>query len=437
MRATLSRLQSSTNRALMGGINLPTLAALLAAVTIVCLLIGGIELVYLEQPYNKYISYAANDMSLLRPGAYMWGKNFGVHYFSDFLIPYDWALQSNPWTDHPRYPAQYPPLPIYLVKLLTGIPYNWAIGLYLLAMAASVVVAVFLLTRNLPFSTRLTLSITFGIASTPLMKAFDRGNFIGFFALLFALFLIGVLRNNKILAVTALTIMVCLKIYPIVLIIVLLKKKWWMPAIYTIAISAVVSFALFAITPGNVVTTISSFVQANFLAANIHDSDALVAFSKSFKAVLHVSSDTSWRLARGLDLAITVGRYVTLVAIVVAVTFRRNLHVLEVAVLGGFAMMLLYGAQIGYNWTWAPVTVVGILVIMAATHGSKLHLWRLLKSYPLLGVAVIGITLLALPTGWHFPGSARALTAYIGLATAVVCTAIALFRRRKFELVIR
>jgi len=401
----------------------------------IALLINGMRLVYFNTPVQEFISAKSHDKPAIRFQGITYGEPFGVHWFGDFLQPLDWAHLANPWTADPSYLVQYPPLPIYALSPLGLLPYPWALTLYLSGMALSSFVAVLVLTGGLRLSTRILLGLTLGIVATPFLMAFDRGNLVGYFGFLFAIFMYAIARNHKKLAIVALVCLVCLKIYPILLLLVFIQKRWFRPAIVVVVSSLVLTLSLFWLTPGNFLFTLHEFFRANFGAANLQDKYMVLDYKNFVVAVTQLPPVSAKRWAKAILLGINGLRYLVLFGIALTVVLRlKRLHTLEVILLSGFAMMLIYGAQIGYNWTWAPAFAVAAITAIVSTRGETFSPWQILKCYPVLVAAIIGFTLMSLPLALHLPGSTRSLTPYIGLATAAVCVVLLLVKRTRTEI---
>jgi hypothetical protein len=405
-------------------VELRDLLALLSITVVACLIGGIFQLVYFGWPFNQYLSWSANDLPAVRPGAIKIQMNFGVHYFSDLLQPLDWARQANPWTSDPKYLAQYPPVAIYILKPLTIFPYRIATFIYLILMVASSIIGIWLLSKKLMWSNKVLIVLVFGISSVPFLMAFDRGNLVGFFALLFSLFVYGVTKKNKYITWISLGLMISIKIYPVMLILVLFRLKRYKEAIYSIVFALAGSLFLFAITPGNFQETISQFVAANLGGFDIQGDRQI----RTFANFIHIFIDApdailqSWKYARETNVIFNIFRISLLVASVLIVLLKSKLRLSALLLLSCIAMTTLNSSQLGYNWFWAPIFIVWLISERSIKVGDNdvfptNEVWKT-ENYAV--ITAVGFCLLSLPTGLHVPGSNTPLTPYIGVLTCFV-----------------
>lgn len=408
-------------------------------VVIVACLIGGIfQLVYFGWPFNQYLSWSANDLPAVRPGAIKIQMNFGVHYFGDFLQPLDWAKLANPWTFDSKYLAQYPPFAIYILKPFTLLPYRISALIYLSLMIASSIFGIWLFTKKFIWSNRVLIVLIFGISSVPFLMAFDRGNLVGFFVLLFSLFIYAIQTKNKKLTWLALGLMISIKIYPVLLVLVLLRLKQFKEAIFAVLFSVVVTLLLFALTPGVFQATISQFIAANVGGMDIQGERQIRAFAQFIRLFINAPDAIlqSWDLARIANSYFNFFRIgLLLVSTLLAVTIPK-LTLRGIVLLSCIAMTTLNSSQLGYNWFWAPVFVVWLI----ADHSIKVgendvfptsSVWNTEKYSVIAG---IGFCVLSIPTGLHVPGSSTPLTPYIGLITSAIALLYLLNENRKINL---
>jgi hypothetical protein len=414
------------------------LLAFLTLLLVACLIGGIFQLIYFEWPYNQYISSIARDIPWVRPGAIKIQMNFGVHYFGDFLQPLDWARQANPWTSDSKYLAQYPPVAVYLLKPLTIFPYRLAALIYLLLMGISAIAGVWIISKKLMWSNKILLVLVFGVASVPFLMAFDRGNLVGFFVLLFSLFVYGVTKNKSSITWISLGLMIAIKIYPVLLLLVLFRLKRYKAMFFAFGSALLLSVLLFALTPGNPSETFFQFLAANTGGFDLQ-ADRQIRFFANFIHLFIDAPDSilqSWKYARSTNIYFNYFRIALLIVSVLIVLLKPRLKISGLLLLSSVAMTTLNSSQLGYNWFWAPVLVVWLITERSIKVGDNdvfpcSEVWETEK-YAV--IAAIGFSLLSLPIGLHVPGSSTPLTPYIGLFTCFIAMISLLFGKTRINL---
>lgn len=384
-----------------------TFVSIVAAGTILTLLVGLIRLVYFEIPYNEDISWPAREVDQI----------FGIHSFSDFLQPFRWATLSNPWLNRPEDLVQYPPVAVLILKPLSLFPYRIAAIAYLALMGLGAICGVSLLTRKLPIHMRILVATVFGVASVPFIMAFDRGNLVGFFVLLYALFMRGVLQGNRKMSIIALVILASLKIYPLALILVFIQKRWFKESAYVVAAFAGILIYAFATYDGSFIGTIQGWLQANFGALSAHSELHVVSIQKVIVAVGFPSEKSehyanlvwaAWNLVR-LFLAVVIGA---------ALVIRRIPNDAHVLFLGLTLTTFTYSAQLGYNWVWLPT--FGALAVNELVNRDITNMFLPPRGgYFWVAVAFMA-ALISIPFGIHLPGSSTPITAWLSSIMAGV-----------------
>jgi len=408
------------------GLTVPVFIAGLSGLTVCALLLGVMLMAYFKIPFNAYISAPAADNPYVREAADVASKAFGMHFFGDFLQTQDWSVMANPWTDEPNFMTQYPPVPVYLLKAISWMPYFASLAVFLTSMIIFSISIVWRVTSKLDTASRVALAFTLGIATTPMLMALDRGNNVGFIGALFGLFAFGVLRNHRKTAIIALSLLIAIKIYPVVLLFVFLRKRWFREAGISILVSGLSTVVLFLITPGDVAATISSFLAANVKALGSHDLIAQYQVNEVINGFGLV--DTSggqfaptllgtWNITRWICLALTI----------LCILFMKRISNVEVLLLGGYSMMFAYSAALGYNWTWAPIFLAIILNHFGEKFGEGQKWSTMQKSSPVLALNVVGLSILIIPAGWVFPNTSHSAVPYLGWGLGVLTLLVLVF----------
>jgi len=389
-------------------LNTTDVLAVLVVLELFLILLSFFKFLYLQEPVNEYVSWPLIDAGGEETQRFRLGP---VHAFSDFMLPYIWASQENPWVLDDNHLAQYPPVAVFLLKPFSFFPYAPAVSAFLVITVLVVTLSVFLVTKNLKFRERLLICVPFGIGSVPIMMAFDRGNIIGLCSIFFSVFLIAVVKGNKRTATLSLIPLIALKIYPIFFLAVFLKLKWYKQAFTALFVVIGISTYLFVITPGDFVMTVQGWIRANLFALpeQANRAEAIIAASLS---ELHIASpDEALRTASAILLVWNAFRYLIIVAIVTTLIWKQNIEAAHLVLITAIAATVLYSAQLGYNWYWIPIFAAYSFAKISKNGNLRLFDFKgkykvFLYSFWLFGV-------LSLPIGLHFPGSTTPVTAWI------------------------
>ena len=401
--------------------DLPLLVLLVEAVAFVW---SAFKIIYLRFPANAVLSNTERDRPDIRPEAYEEPRLVGIHYFGDFLQTFDWATLANPWTHDAGFLVQYPSVPVYLLKLLTPFPYFTAMWIYLALMTVSSALAVWLVLKNFSRASRFAAAIAVGCLSAPALMAFDRGNSVGFLAILFCLFAIGVLSNRKWLAVSMLVLMATTKIYPILLIIIFVRLKWWREIATTVFVGLGLTVLLFAVTPGNMFTTVAAWLEANTVASGLWGETLLLGVEALLGFLGVTDLETISTLA-----TVSVGvwgilRYLLILAIFAVIVFKPGVKAIEALALAGFTMILFYTAPHNYAWTWA-LPMIGILLSAFYRSGAVTSLKQMWAHSKIMAASILGLMLVILPLPIAVPGTQKSILPFLGYILAFVVTFVA------------
>jgi len=183
-----------------------------------------IGIFYLNLPMDKVLLYNAEDPGYVEPPATS-SPVLGIHRFNDFLQILSYANSADPYNPSNEYPSMYGPLGLLLIKPLVYVPEILAVILITLVSTISLYVILKLATPNLDKTTRIIFAVVFLFMSKPLLLSIDRGNIQGFIVALNVAFFYLSWLKKKLLADILLTISICIKIYPALFLIYLLKEK--------------------------------------------------------------------------------------------------------------------------------------------------------------------------------------------------------------------
>jgi Glycosyltransferase family 87 len=406
-------------------------------VTQICLIMwSAFQIIYLRWSPNAIISNPTWDRPYIRPAAFDQPRIVGVHYFGDFLQTFDWATLANPWTHNSWFLAQYPPLAVYLLKPLTVFPYFVAMAMYLAAIPASAFASFWLSTRGrLDKSARLALATGLGLVSSPILMAFDRGNSVGFLAILFGLFALGALKDKRWLVITTYVLMAATKIYPALLIVVFIRKRWYKEAVIAVLIGLLITFSLFAVTPGDFASTFDAFIRANSGATDTWKT-TLVLGAEILLRLLHFVPDTSvTSTAWAIVNLWSAFKYLLVILLLTYSAWGKRQSLLDSLLLAGLAMVTYYPAPHNYAWTWAIPMIALLLTCQQNTDGkSEFNLSAMFKASKAQAIAIVGLMVLVLPIPLAMPGTQKSMLPFVGYIT-VIAVAVTLVSDSVRELV--
>lgn len=195
---------------------------------------------------SSILSYRANDTF---PFAGPEHVGIGVHFFGDYAVPHLWAIQSNPWIDTDWPPAMnpdsYPPLLIAVYSGFSVFPYKIGLFAYLICSAVALLVPAVWAARRLEWLEAASLLVIGTLLTTPVLMTLDRGNSVAFIVpLLFGTFLL-LTSGRWTWAAVLIAVMTCLKLYPIMLLILLVALRKWRAAVICLAATVLLTVAAF------------------------------------------------------------------------------------------------------------------------------------------------------------------------------------------------
>lgn len=330
---------------------------------VVAVLLSGlysiVNILYFQGSPNSIVSYSQFDRPDIPEVSFLGTAPFGVHYFGDFLQPYDWARQDNPWSSQVS-GANYPPFAIDIFALLALLPYQTSLITYLTLMALVSMWSIWLLTARLGFQSRLLVAIGFGLFSTPILSALDRGNLSGFLLPLFALFIWSNKNDKTLLTVMAFSLLVAIKVWPVALIVLFIFSKKIYHMLF--GLLGVMLYSLFSlwIRSGDLLLGITSFINSNVGFAGNNTSNITLAFER-LMAYLSIPETTIAATLPAMELLLPYlrsGIALALIAISILAVKRQFEFSSALALAGG---LVFTGTLAPYAWFFVPV-VLGSLV---------------------------------------------------------------------------
>lgn len=177
-----------------------------------------VEAFYLSEPFETKIGWKAEDGKGIKYPA-----GIGSHYFSDYSYMVDAANSSNPWD----IPNNYTPFAVLIFKMFGYLPsdlglFSWILGSLILLLIPLLSIS----KQKFSSSQRILISVIY-ILSAPMLATLDRGNQIAALPLILLFFYITFQSRLFKAAGIILGIAVSIKIYPLILVFLLLKSRNW------------------------------------------------------------------------------------------------------------------------------------------------------------------------------------------------------------------
>jgi len=208
---------------------------------------------YYQVPYNLRIGWVPVDGSQALGSSY----SFGVHYFSDYTFTHLLTLEKAPWDSAITI---YPPLTMLFVKAFNSNPARNGLFVFLYIGVLFSLAPLIHATLRRPLKEVLFLVGFCGIASAGLIAAFDRGNPILFLAPLIYFAYERMKKSKDASAGFLLGLAISIKIYPILLLPLLLLRRKFKASIIAVFTFIVGNF-LAALVWGNPISIFRNFYR--------------------------------------------------------------------------------------------------------------------------------------------------------------------------------
>ena len=251
--------------------------------------IVGIIWIYVTSAYlesdsiGQMFSYRPDDI----PGGLwpeMYPRPFGIHYFGDFLDTLRHSQIESPFMAPRMSPTGYPLFSLLILAPFGLPPYRIALILYLMITALVLLLPIWLSLRTRPFAERLLLLSPIFV-SAPFLSVLDRGNNQGL-VVGFALFgLLAYLRDNRISAGVLFGLGAAMKIYPVFLILLLVRQRDWRAVGASVATGATATIAAFFVYGGQPIDNFRRLWDSVRLV-RADAAEHLLVLNHSFKAGL-------------------------------------------------------------------------------------------------------------------------------------------------------
>lgn len=361
---------------------------------------------YLKLPMDKVLLYNAEDPGYVEPPAVS-NPVLGVHRFNDFLQVLSYANSTDPFNPSKEYPSMYGPLGLLLIKPLIYMPELVSVILLSLATLLGLYLILKLMTPKIDKSTRIVFSVVFLFMSKPFLLALDRGNIQGIIVALNVAFFYFSWRKKKFIADFLLTISICIKIYPAIFLIYLLKEKEYRRVFRVLSMSTAITFVSYVIVSSNL--DLISFVKGIAKGAAIQSGFPTSGTSASSWLLRWIDATNAVSIANGSSPATRIFQSsvsISLIIILIYSIYRHNLTQQEICFLLLGYSALISPVSWNYNLIWITF---GLIVLINRSYLNffeedtiSKHSFRKIEKYILL---LWSFHLLVIP--WIWLGSSR------------------------------
>lgn len=356
---------------------------------------------YLRKPIETFILYQANDPGYTAP-PFLNEPILGVHYFSDFLQIMSYATNTNGYSTSLDFPNMYGPLTVFLFKILSNFPY---ISSIVLITITTLVVLTKLMWQQMwgqILQIKIIYIVFFLFLSRPLMLTLDRGNIQGIVVALniAALYYFYSAKYN--MAKIFLIISISLKFYPVLLILVFIRKKMWKDCFQILTISGILFIVpLILISGSNFIDSIRGIfkgaaIQSGFASSGFSPSGWIIRLLEMLDIVNFSNGNN--QLIRFIQILISLSILCIGVYLFLKLKLNTTQEWIYILVFSSFVTPVAWG----YNLIWLPFVIQRMLTNNDWHVPSARKILKTYQKYlPLL------LSLLLIPYPWIYRGGNR------------------------------
>ena len=341
--------------------------ALTVSISALLTIYGAIRAFYYQSSFLAPIAYTTDErptaerLSLLlevQPEQLL----VGIHTFFDFLVSYHWGTLSNPWLEGGEVlPVNYPPLAMAFMEIWALFPYKTALAIYLPLMALALIAPVWIALQRTHWSLQL-LATGVVLLSGPAIASLDRGNTQGFIPILLFAFGVLALSGRWGWASVFLVLATSLKIFPALLLFVLVAERKWRAFFTSVAALIGIHTLGFLPYPGSPMSSFESwfssasgFLARDNLAGFLEDNASFVGGLAHWAMFLGFAPVASFLADYGSFIAILVTAYAIFL---VFLRTRLSLTVRLFAVFMTSTTVLPVAYPYTANWVIAAVALI-------------------------------------------------------------------------------
>ena len=244
-----------TRRAQFGLIPLAMGGLVLAAV--LAWVLGG----YFGFDIHALISYYSSEAPGSVVNVVVGDRLFGVHTFGDYLLAYDYSTSGNPWINSISASNNYPPVAMGIFWVLSLVPYKFGLFLYLLIAFTSLLFPIVNELRRHKAFTEYGFLLVPSILSVGVITSMDRGNYVALLITPTYLFFRMIKEEKWGKSTLLLALLISLKVYPVLLLFLYLRKGQFLRIFQVIAYGAAGSLLVTSLFPGNLMINVKAIVN--------------------------------------------------------------------------------------------------------------------------------------------------------------------------------
>ena len=356
---------------------------------------------YLRKPIESFILYQANDPGYTAP-PFVNQPILGVHYFSDFLQIMSYATNTNGYSTNLDFPNMYGPVTVFLFKILSNFPYIFSIILITVITLISLTKLMWQQMSQQTIQIKIVYTVFFLLLSRPLMLTLDRGNIQGIVVALNIATLYYFYSGRYNLAKLFLIIAISLKFYPVLLILVFIRKKMWKDTFQILISSAIFFvFSLALISKSDFIDSIRGIfkgasIQSGFASSGFSPSGWIIR-SLEMLDIINFSNGSNQSI-RFIQLLITC----LVLCLGVFLFFKLNLNETQqwiyILVFASFVTPVAWG----YNLIWLPFVIQRMLT---SEDWHVVSVRKILNTYQ--KYLPLFLSLLLIPYPWIYRGGNR------------------------------
>ena len=219
---------------------------------VVCLIIFSLLGLYSIIAASQYfgqptlvstISYRAAE----RPGRLlpsMYPSPFGVHYFGDFLDTLSHSRVADPFNTPGMSPVGYPLFSLLVITPFQAFEYHTALKIFLSVTALVLFFPLWKLQNTRPVTDRILFIASLAFTAS-FVSVLDRGNIQGLLVGFALIGLVAYLKGNHLQAGFWFAIAASMKVYPVLLLLLLVKSRSWKALALSILVGLFATWASF------------------------------------------------------------------------------------------------------------------------------------------------------------------------------------------------
>lgn len=306
---------------------------------------------YLAHPVNTILVWRAQDRPSLPSSVYQPERLLGVHYFGDFQEGLSWgALILERHTSPYDLMVTYLPAAVLPFAALVSLPPKASAAIYLTAMALGILVPIWIMMALVRTSERILVLCLLGAITVPFIGTMDRGNLQGFVIASVGFGLWAASTKRWRLMACFLVLAICLKGYPIFLLIIPIAYREWRLTAQISLTAGAISAILFAALPGGMGENVANYVTALRSFGGMANPDYNYSFVGALQQLTALLVGDS--LAAGLA--------------------RQSIISLLFAVAWLLLIWILIVVRRVPQWCWGPLALASLQVITPISYAYSL-----------------------------------------------------------------